>query len=638
MHFEYQGRSLWYGTPDAPAPRESVQAGTEIAVTIGVSPVDASNNVELLYRIDQGPTEMVAAKWVQNDPSGKAQYFRARLPAFRAGDTVEYIPICSCAGRQVPSPDKARQFASSIRITEAQAESPRGLRLRASDSGGEVARLHERRELHGVEVSPEERFVGPSTSSPPGTRPATGGHVIGAKTNQHRAEGPIFFDHGQLLAVGAVIAPDEQNQTRYGPSTGAAVSAFRQQHGLPAGDTVDLSTGRLMHVEAAFAGTGGREALRAAVREAASAADTSQPEELYWLARYAILAGDYQTAHDIAQQIPDHGGVRAVIDPIVALPDQPAQPNPGQPPTAPQPRSPEVPYPENFYAYRRPWVDPAAVERVALDWPNLKPTEHTPLQRDGGPPAIAALHYWHKGNSHFTRRRYDAAVSAYDACQDSVIAYFDKFYPDIVIPAGARTDRLVALITQLHELHINRLAFWDFIQRRRELLTLAELEEQDGIVPGDAYDSAINFVWHQMGDPVDSPDPLKDFRQRNLDAPLVTLAFVLVPLARAEANRARRQFDAALRDLRWVLDSIVVEVIGPTSENPAPIRRVFARLACEFIELPFAKLLLAETMLDKADAEYKARIAAELPPAPDLAIYQGLKAAQTYRDQGSIQQ
>lgn len=85
MQFECQGRSLWYGTPDAPAPDESVQAGGEIAVTIGVSQVDASNNVALLYRIDQGPTEMVPAKWLQNDPSGNAQYFRACLPALRPG-------------------------------------------------------------------------------------------------------------------------------------------------------------------------------------------------------------------------------------------------------------------------------------------------------------------------------------------------------------------------------------------------------------------------------------------------------------------------------------------------------------------------------------------------------------------------
>ena len=98
----------------------------------------------------------------------------------------------------------------------------------------------------------------------------------------------------------------------------------------------------------------------------------------------------------------------------------------------------------------------------------------------------------------------------------------------------------------------------------------------------------------------------------------MTLAFVFVPLARAEVNRARRQYEAALVDLRSVLNGIPL-ASGET-----------VRLACDFIELPFARLLLAETMLDRADIEYKARIPADPDPAPDVAAYQGLKAAQTY--------
>ena len=46
-----------------------------------------------------------------------------------------------------------------------------------------------------------------------------------------------------------------------------------------------------MHVASAFAGTGGREGLRAAVREAASAADTSQPQEPHGPARCATISG-----------------------------------------------------------------------------------------------------------------------------------------------------------------------------------------------------------------------------------------------------------------------------------------------------------------------------------------------------------
>src|SRR5262245_22369099 len=118
MRFEHEGRSLWYGTPDAPAPEHVVRAGTEIDLTVGVSPVDSSNRVEMRYRVNQGPIETASASWLRTDPSGKAQYFRVRLPSLRAGDTVEYLVICGCAGRQVPSPDEAQQFTSSFRVIE----------------------------------------------------------------------------------------------------------------------------------------------------------------------------------------------------------------------------------------------------------------------------------------------------------------------------------------------------------------------------------------------------------------------------------------------------------------------------------------------------------------------------------------
>src|SRR5688500_6235794 len=122
--------------------------------------------------------------------------------------------------------------------------------------------------------------------------------IIGVLLNPGNTGVNVSELHKQLLAVGAVIAPGEQTATNFGPSTVAAVRAFRQQYGLPAGDAMDLSTGRVMHVASAFAGVGGRVAVRAAVREAmlAAAADSSQPQELYWLARYATLAGDYQEA------------------------------------------------------------------------------------------------------------------------------------------------------------------------------------------------------------------------------------------------------------------------------------------------------------------------------------------------------
>src|SRR5262245_42036279 len=112
--------SLWYGTSDAPAPGETVPAGAEVTITVAVQPADASNRIELLYRTNRGPAETVAARWLRNDVAGKTQYFGAQFPAFRAGDSVEYIAICRCAGRQVPSPEEANRFDSSFRVTAAE--------------------------------------------------------------------------------------------------------------------------------------------------------------------------------------------------------------------------------------------------------------------------------------------------------------------------------------------------------------------------------------------------------------------------------------------------------------------------------------------------------------------------------------
>src|SRR5438105_681253 len=112
MRFEHDGMALWFGTPDAPAPSGDIlaDAHSEVVVTVGVQPADASNRVYLRFRTNREQAEhTVDLRWWRNDISGKAQYFRARLPVstFRPGDTVEYTAVCYCAGRQVPSADEA---------------------------------------------------------------------------------------------------------------------------------------------------------------------------------------------------------------------------------------------------------------------------------------------------------------------------------------------------------------------------------------------------------------------------------------------------------------------------------------------------------------------------------------------------
>lgn len=122
MQFENEGIFLWYETSDAPAPGESVPEGTEVTIEIGVQPADASNIVEVRYRVNQGSPKTVVAKSLPNEPFSQAQYFRATLPALQAGDRVEYTTICRCAGRQVPAPKEAEQWAAEFTVTGSSSE------------------------------------------------------------------------------------------------------------------------------------------------------------------------------------------------------------------------------------------------------------------------------------------------------------------------------------------------------------------------------------------------------------------------------------------------------------------------------------------------------------------------------------
>ncbi len=117
MRFNHDGISLWYGTPDAPAPGATVFAGKDTLITIGVWPTDTSNRIEVRYRQNQGLVNTITAAHWQNIPARGIHYFRAHLPVFQPGDTVDYSVVCYCAGRQVPDARKLESFASTFVVT-----------------------------------------------------------------------------------------------------------------------------------------------------------------------------------------------------------------------------------------------------------------------------------------------------------------------------------------------------------------------------------------------------------------------------------------------------------------------------------------------------------------------------------------
>lgn len=145
---------------------------------------------------------------------------------------------------------------------------------------------------------------------------------------------------------------------------------------------------------------------------------------------------------------------------------------------------------------------------------------------------------------------------------------------------------------------------WEVVAWRRQLLSLAELGEHDWFdasgTPRIRPGHIVYAILRGNLNGKDTPDPpaaiTRSHRVLLMDFPLLIIAAVLAPLARGEANRQRRQYAAARADFTDLLRRSVWE---PRSIRPP--------MLCEFIEVPFVRLQLIETLLEQGEAEYKAR-------------------------------
>src|SRR4051794_6115632 len=157
MRFENDGMALWYGTPDAPAPLDTVSAATgsnqaNVDLTVAVQPASASNSVFVRFRINGGPPQTIAAGFLQHDVFQKAQYFSVAFPTLQVADKVDYIAICQCPGRQVPDKEQAGKLVSSFVIVPATSASE--LQPGISEIGSDVA------PSEAEELEPTSRFDG----------------------------------------------------------------------------------------------------------------------------------------------------------------------------------------------------------------------------------------------------------------------------------------------------------------------------------------------------------------------------------------------------------------------------------------------------------------------------------------------
>jgi hypothetical protein len=122
VKFSNEGLTLWYGTPDAPAPADDVvQPRRGNAVVVGVKPASPTNAVQVRYRVDDGPLRSVSGARYKTDYAQGVDYFRALLPDFSNGSLVSYLPFASDAARTVPTGQALDVLPSFFRLVGAPA-------------------------------------------------------------------------------------------------------------------------------------------------------------------------------------------------------------------------------------------------------------------------------------------------------------------------------------------------------------------------------------------------------------------------------------------------------------------------------------------------------------------------------------
>lgn len=126
MIVSHDGLTIRFGTDDAPAP--GVADARQRSLSIGVEPPHPGNVVEVRYRVDRGPIRTLPAREIRTDYARSIQYFTAAFPNDLNGEHVEYCPVATCAGRQVPAYG-AEHMLSSFSLPKRESEQPVGQRV-----------------------------------------------------------------------------------------------------------------------------------------------------------------------------------------------------------------------------------------------------------------------------------------------------------------------------------------------------------------------------------------------------------------------------------------------------------------------------------------------------------------------------
>jgi hypothetical protein len=126
------GLTLWFGTPDAPAPQGEISGTGPVSLVVGVKPVNAANFVDVHYRIDAGPLRVAPATEFRTDERRDAQYFETRLSFPSGTRRVDYCPVAHSGDIRVPRAGAERSAYSSFVVREES--EPRANEVRTAEA------------------------------------------------------------------------------------------------------------------------------------------------------------------------------------------------------------------------------------------------------------------------------------------------------------------------------------------------------------------------------------------------------------------------------------------------------------------------------------------------------------------------
>lgn len=264
---------------------------------------------------------------------------------------------------------------------------------------------------------------------------------------------------------------------------------------------------------------------------------------------------------------------------------------------------------------------------------------------------LEAVRHWQRGLDELQSRRHDSAAFLFGDCQQFAIEYFAivRKIPATGTDVRARVANVLSKIASDLDPNPqpppNRFARGPRSLRRmlgfrRAASSLTSLHFFDWTAPVDSAASvlegnvlpavsrlnanATEVLQHLAAVGIDTKLQNHMYLvHQKLDYFMIVLMSVFVPLARAELERDRQRYEAAISELEWVLTN------AASSATPDQF------VVNEPIELRFIRLLLAECLIEQGDSEYKSETPiTPLPPAPTpperLVRHNWMKARTSY--------